>query len=64
MNLPTLLLLFLILGENNDLTISFQINMPSSSKEQSSDSESSKSSSSVINTVECNSFDVRNKPSK
>ena len=45
-------------GENSDLKISFQINMPTSAKEQSSDSESSESSSSVINTVECNSFDV------
>ena len=45
-------------GQNNNLKISFQINMPSSAKEQSSNSESSESSSSVINTVECNSFDV------
>ena len=45
-------------GENSDLKISFQINMPTSAKEQSSGSESSESSSSVINTVECNSFDI------
>ncbi len=45
-------------GENSNLKISFQINMPSSAKEQSSGGESSESSSSVINTVECNSFDV------
>ncbi len=32
--------------------------MPTSAKEQSSGSESSESSSSVINTVECNSFDI------
>ena len=45
-------------GENSDLKISFQINMPSSSKEQSSGDSSSEGPSSVINTVECNSFDV------
>ena len=50
-------------GENSDLKISFQINMPTSAKEQSSGSESSESSSSVINTVECNSFDARSKSS-
>ncbi len=49
-------------GESSDLKISFQINMPSSSSSSSSGEGSSDNSSSddtsVINTVECNSFDV------
>lgn len=45
-------------GDTNTLKISFQINMPSSAKEQSSSDSSSSGASSVINTVECNSFDV------
>ncbi len=51
-------------GENSDLKISFQINMPSSSSSSSSSEgsssggSSSEGPSSVINTVECNSFDV------
>ncbi len=45
-------------GKSEDLSITFQINMPSSSKEQSSGDSSSEGPSSVINTVECNSFDV------
>lgn len=53
------------IGDNSDLKISFQINMPSSSSSSSSSEGSSSGgssseggSTSVVNTVECNSFDV------
>ena len=48
-------------GETDDLRISFQINMPTSSSSSSSgegSSGDSSNSTSIINTVECNSFDV------
>ena len=45
-------------GQNNDLTISFQINSPYSSDSEKSSEGSSSGSSSTINTVECNNLDV------